>query len=114
MPWSLSKSGAAGPRSWKQARRAGVLTERPMHGDPKINNVLLDNATGQAVSLIDLDTVKPGLVQYDLGDCLRSGCNPSGEETTDFEAVRFEIELLPGHSPGLPFPGPEFSYPRRL
>ncbi len=82
-------------RGWapvlEQARRAGVLTERPIHGDPKINNVLLDNATGQAVSLIDLDTVKPGLVQYDLGDCLRSGCNPLGEETTDFDHVRFEL-----------------------
>ena len=51
-----------------------------MHGDPKINNVLLDNATGRAVRLDHLDTVKPGLVQYDLVDCLRSGCNPSGED----------------------------------
>jgi len=84
-------------RGWapvlEQAREVGILTARPIHGDPKINNVLLDNATGQAVSLIDLDTVKPGLVQYDLGDCLRSGCNPSGEETTDFEPVRFEIDF---------------------
>ena len=82
-------------RGWapvlEQARLAGVLTERPIHGDPKINNVLLDNASGRAVSLIDLDTVKPGLIQYDLGDCLRSGCNPSGEETTDFDHVRFDI-----------------------
>ncbi len=82
-------------RGWasvlEQARRAGVLTERPIHGDPKINNVLLDNVTGQAVSLIDLDTFKPGLVQYDLGDCLRSGCNPLGEETTDFDQIRFEL-----------------------
>ena len=52
-----------------------------MHGDPKVNNVMLDTATGQAVGLVDLDTVKPGLVQYDIGDCLRSGCNPLGEET---------------------------------
>jgi Ser/Thr protein kinase RdoA (MazF antagonist) len=82
-------------RGWapvlEQARRAGVLTERIIHGDPKVNNVLLDAATGKAVSLIDLDTVKPGLVQYDLGDCLRSGCNPLGEETTDLGRVRFEL-----------------------
>jgi Ser/Thr protein kinase RdoA (MazF antagonist) len=63
-----------------------------MHGDPKVNNVMLDSATGQAVSLIDLDTVKPGLVQYDIGDCLRSGCNPLGEETADLENVGFEPE----------------------
>jgi Ser/Thr protein kinase RdoA (MazF antagonist) len=84
-------------RGWapvlEQAHAAGTLIARPIHGDPKINNILLDEATGRAVSLIDLDTVKPGLVHYDLGDCLRSGCNPLGEETTDFEAVRFEIEF---------------------
>ena len=84
-------------RGWapvlEEARRAGVLIERPVHGDPKVNNVLLDNATGKAVSLIDLDTVKPGLVQYDLGDCLRSGCNPLGEETTEFANVRFELNI---------------------
>ncbi len=82
-------------RGWapvlEQARRAGVVTERIIHGDPKVNNVLLDAGTGRAVSLIDLDTVKPGLVQYDLGDCLRSGCNPLGEETTDLARVRFEL-----------------------
>jgi Ser/Thr protein kinase RdoA (MazF antagonist) len=84
-------------RGWasvlEQARQDGTLTLRPIHGDPKVNNVMLDAATGQAVSLIDLDTVKPGLVQYDLGDCLRSGCNPWGEETTDWEKVRFEPDL---------------------
>jgi hypothetical protein len=81
-------------RGWapilEQARQDGILSLRPMHGDPKVNNVMLDAATGQAVSLIDLDTVKPGLVQYDLGDCLRSGCNPLGEETARWGDVRFE------------------------
>jgi hypothetical protein len=84
-------------RGWapvlEEARRTGVLRERTVHGDPKVNNVLLDNATGKAVSLIDLDTVKPGLVQHDLGDCLRSGCNPLGEETTDFGSVRFDLHI---------------------
>ena len=45
------------------------------------------------MGLVDLDTVKPGLVHYDLGDCLRSGCNPLGEEPGDWEKVRFEPEL---------------------
>jgi hypothetical protein len=83
-------------RGWapvlEQSREDGTLGLRPMHGDPKVNNVMLDSATGRAVSLIDLDTVKPGLVQYDIGDCLRSGCNPLGEETADLENVRFEPE----------------------
>jgi hypothetical protein len=45
------------------------------------------------VALIDLDTVKPGLVHYDIGDCLRSCCNRLGEETLEFDAVRFDLEL---------------------
>ena len=48
---------------------------------------------GEAVSLIDLDTLKPGLVHYDIGDCLRSGCNPLGEETEDWQHVTFDTAL---------------------
>jgi len=77
----------------EQAKARGELPLRPIHGDPKINNVMLDRTTGEAVALIDLDTVKPGLVHYDLGDCLRSGCNPLGEETSNLDGVRFELNL---------------------
>jgi Ser/Thr protein kinase RdoA (MazF antagonist) len=84
-------------RAWapvlENARSQGKLRLRPIHGDPKVNNVMLDTTTGQAVGMVDLDTVKPGLVHYDIGDCLRSGCNLLGEETEDWEAVRFEPEL---------------------
>ncbi len=77
----------------ENAKAAGKLPLRPMHGDPKVNNVMFDATTGQAVSVIDLDTIKPGLVHYDIGDCLRSGCNPAGEETEQWEAVYFETDL---------------------
>ena len=77
----------------ERAKERGELPLRPIHGDPKINNVLLDRQSGQAVALIDLDTVKPGLVHYDIGDCLRSCCNRLGEETLEFDAVRFDLEL---------------------
>lgn len=84
-------------RAWahvlEEARARGKLRLRPIHGDPKVNNVMLDDATGQAVGLVDLDTVKPGLIHYDIGDCLRSGCNPLGEETPEWQTVRFEPEL---------------------
>jgi Ser/Thr protein kinase RdoA (MazF antagonist) len=87
----------AAHRAWapilEDATAQGRLRQRPMHGDPKVNNVMLDTATGQAVGMVDLDTVKPGLVHYDIGDGLRSGCNPLGEETGDWEAVSFEPEL---------------------
>jgi Phosphotransferase enzyme family len=84
-------------RDWatvlEDAKAAGKLPLRTIHGDPKINNFLIDNQTDRCISAIDLDTVKPGLVHYDIGDCLRSGCNPLGEETADWQAVHFEPEL---------------------
>jgi hypothetical protein len=54
---------------------------------------MLDKETGQAVSIVDLDTVKPGLVHYDIGDCLRSCCNPLGEETDRPDEVIFDAHL---------------------
>jgi Ser/Thr protein kinase RdoA (MazF antagonist) len=57
-----------------------------------VNNVLLDRGSGQAVAMVDLDTLKPGLLHYDIGDALRSGCNPAGEETTDLAAVQFDAQ----------------------
>lgn len=87
----------AAHRDWvpvlEQARERGVLRLRPIHGDPKVDNILFDDATGQAIAMIDLDTVKPGLVQYDIGDCLRSSCNPDGEETDRYQDVRFDPVL---------------------
>ena len=77
----------------EDAKAQGKIHMRVMHGDPKINNVLIDTATRQAVSIIDLDTVKPGLVHYDIGDCLRSACNPMGEEVEQWETVSFETDL---------------------
>jgi serine/threonine protein kinase len=74
------------------AKAEHKLKLRIMHGDPKINNIMLDRDTKQAIAIIDLDTVKPGLIHYDLGDCLRSGCNPWGEETQDWEEVSFVPE----------------------
>jgi len=77
----------------EDAKAQGRLRLRPIHGDPKVNNVMIDTATGRAISIVDLDTVKPGLVHYDIGDCLRSCCNPLGEETERWETVRFETDL---------------------
>ncbi len=87
----------------ENALAGGRLMLRVIHGDPKVNNIMMDTALGQAVGIIDLDTVKPGLVQYDIGDCLRSGCNPLGEETGAWETVRFDIDccraILEGYLP---------------
>jgi len=77
----------------ENAREQGKLLLRPVHGDPKVNNVMIEQSTGRAISLVDLDTVKPGLIHYDIGDCMRSGCNPLGEETERWEAVHFDPEI---------------------
>jgi hypothetical protein len=77
----------------EKAKAAGTLAVRIIHGDPKVSNVMIDSSTGLAVAIIDLDTVKPGLVHYDIGDCLRSCCNPLGEDPGAPERVRFEPGL---------------------
>ena len=61
--------------SLENAKQSGQLTERVIHGDPKLNNFLFHPDSDQIVSLIDLDTVKPGLIHYDIGDCIRSCCH---------------------------------------
>jgi len=78
----------------ENAHRIGKLRIRTIHGDPKISNMLFSAESGEPVSMVDLDTVKPGLIQYDIGDFFRSICNPAGEETIDPEAVRFDNLLF--------------------
>lgn len=74
-----------------EAGRADArLPERICHGDPKLDNILFDEAARHAVSLIDLDTVQPGLLHHDIGDCLRSCCNRRGEAG---RGARFDLGL---------------------
>ena len=80
-------------RAFAQVLESAGLPLRPIHGDPKVNNVMIDNITGRAISIVDLDTVKPGLIHYDIGDCMRSGCNPLGEDAEDWETVHFDPEI---------------------
>ena len=67
----------------EQARAAGQIPERLVHGDPKLDNLLFDAEGRRALALIDLDTVQPGLTLHDIGDCLRSCCNRLGESARE-------------------------------
>lgn len=77
----------------EDAKEKGILFLRPIHGDPKFDNILLDEA-GKAIALIDLDTVKPGLVHYDIGDCIRSCCNSHEEDDRNVEDVNFRTDFF--------------------
>ena len=77
----------------ENAKADEKLPLRVTHGDPKVSNVMIDTKTGLAVSVVDLDTVKPGIINYDIGDSLRSSCNPLGEDPSNPEEVRFESDL---------------------
>ena len=55
--------------------------DRVVHGDPKVSNVMFDPDTGEALCLIDLDTLARMPVALELGDAMRSWCNPQLEET---------------------------------
>ncbi len=59
------------------------LPERVTHNDTKINNVMLDDATGEGTCVIDLDTVMPGLAAYDFGDMVRTATSPAPEDERD-------------------------------
>jgi thiamine kinase-like enzyme len=76
------------------AKQQGLLSVRIIHGDPKLNNLLFSKTTQRAVSIIDLDTVKPGLVHYDIGDCLRSCCQTNNPVQFDFEICKIIPESV--------------------
>lgn len=66
---------------------AGGLPERVTHNDTKLNNVMLDDATGGGLCVIDLDTVMPGLALYDFGDMVRTATMPVKEDEQDLSKV---------------------------
>ncbi|NIA22125.1 MAG: phosphotransferase [Anaerolineaceae bacterium] len=73
---------------------AGTLPERITHNDTKFNNVMIDEATGRGLCVIDLDTVMPGLAMYDFGDAVRTGTNPAAEDERDLAKVEMSLALF--------------------
>lgn len=83
-----------------QALRDGILPLRVTHNDTKLNNVLIDKATGEAICVIDLDTVMPGLSCNDFGDSIRFGANHSAEDERDLSKVNFDLSLYEIYTKG--------------
>ena len=72
----------------------GQLPERVTHNDCKLNNVMLDDVTGQGVCVIDLDTVMPGLALYDFGDMCRTATCPTAEDERDLSKVEMRMDMF--------------------
>lgn len=83
-----------------QAQRDGVLPLRVTHNDTKLNNVLIDEFTGEGMCVIDLDTTMPGLSINDFGDSIRFGANHSAEDEKDLSKVNFDIDLYEAYTRG--------------
>lgn len=76
------------------------LPVRITHNDTKLNNVLLDEVTGNGVCVIDLDTVMPGSLLYDFGDALRFGASTATEDEKDLNKVWFDLDLFRSFTKG--------------
>ena len=83
-----------------QALRDGKLPLRVTHNDTKLNNILIDRATGEGICVIDLDTTMPGLSINDFGDSIRFGANHSKEDEKDLTKVNFDIDLYEAYTRG--------------
>lgn len=73
---------------------AGEIPTRTTHNDTKINNVMIDAVTDEAVCVIDLDTVMPGLALYDFGDLVRSATSPAAEDERDLSKVQMQMPMF--------------------
>ena len=98
------------------AMRAGTLPLRVTHNDTKLNNVLMDESSGEGICIIDLDTVMPGLVLYDFGDSIRFGANHCAEDERDLAKVNLDVDLFAAYTAaflegtGGALTGPEIAY----
>jgi hypothetical protein len=72
----------------------GQLPERVTHNDTKLNNVLIDDVTGQGICVIDLDTMMPGSAMYDFGDLIRMGTATGAEDERDLTKVGVDLRLF--------------------
>lgn len=78
----------------RKALDRGEIPERVAHNDTKFNNVMLDWETGEALCVLDLDTVMPGSVLYDFGDMVRTTTSPTLEDEKDLTKVVMQLPMF--------------------
>jgi len=78
----------------------GKLPLRVTHNDTKINNVLFHPESNEAMIVIDLDTVMPGLMGHDFGDAIRFAANFVEEDCPDVSKVGVNLEVFRAFAEG--------------
>ena len=78
----------------------GRLPLRVTHNDTKLNNIMIDDQTGEAICIIDLDTIMPGLSIFDYGDSIRFGANTAEEDEPDVSKVSISLPLFDIYTKG--------------
>ncbi|MBQ7037395.1 MAG: aminoglycoside phosphotransferase family protein [Clostridia bacterium] len=78
----------------------GEVPLRVTHNDTKLNNVLIDEKTGEGICVIDLDTVMPGSMLYDFGDAIRFGASTAKEDEQDLSLVSVSLSLFEAFTKG--------------
>ena len=73
---------------------------RVTHNDTKVNNVMMNQKTGDFLAVIDLDTVMPGSLLFDYGDGVRSTASSAKEDEKDLSKVNINLELFKAYTDG--------------
>ena len=82
------------------ALASGEIPLRVTHNDTKLNNIMIDDKTGEGICVIDLDTVMPGSLLYDYGDSIRFAACNSAEDETDLSKVFLRLDLFEEYTEG--------------
>ena len=78
----------------------GKMPLRVTHNDTKLNNIMIDDETGRAICVIDLDTVMPGLSVNDFGDSIRFGASTGAEDEQDLSKISCDLHLYEVYTKG--------------
>ncbi|MBR2615853.1 MAG: aminoglycoside phosphotransferase family protein [Clostridia bacterium] len=98
----------------EKEREEGRIPLRVTHNDTKYNNILIDKDSGEAVCVIDLDTVTPGLCAYDFGDAIRFSANFAVEDEPDTSKVGLNLDLYEASASGFIPACRDFATPEEL
>lgn len=80
--------------------RSGDIPLRVTHNDTKLNNIMIDNESGEGICILDLDTVMPGSALYDFGDSIRFGASSAAEDETDLSKVYMREDMFGAFADG--------------